>query len=153
MLIGVVSDTHGLLRPEAAAALAGVALLIHAGDVGNAETLAGLRALGPPLHVVRGNVDRGRWALDLPETAVVEAGGRSLYVLHDRAQLDLDPRAAGFDAVIYGHSHQPEIRRENGVLYLNPGSCGPRRFTLPVSIALLEATPDRPLEPTLVELL
>ena len=121
--------------------------------MGDAETLAGLRALGPPLHVVRGNVDRGRWALELPETAVVEAGGHSLYVLHDRAQLDLDPRAAGFDAVIYGHSHRPEIRRERGVLYLNPGSCGPRRFTLPVSIALLDADPGAELEATIVELI
>jgi hypothetical protein len=152
VIIGVLSDTHGLLRPEAAAALAGVDLLIHAGDVGDAETLAGLRALGPPLHVVRGNVDRGRWALELPEKLVVEAGSHSLYVLHDRAQLDLDARAAGFDAVIYGHSHRPEIRRERGVLYLNPGSCGPRRFSLPVSIAMLDAAPGAELEASIVEL-
>ena len=140
--IGVLSDTHGLLRPEAIAALAGVYLLIHAGDVGDAATLERVRALGPPLYIVRGNVDRGTWALELPESAVVEFGGHQLYVLHDRAQLDLDPRAAGFAAVIYGHSHQPEIRHERGVLYLNPGSCGPRRFKLPVSIALLEVRVD-----------
>jgi putative phosphoesterase len=152
MRIGVLSDTHGLLRPEVQSALADVDLLIHAGDVGGAATLGAIRALGRPVHVVRGNVDRGRWALELSETAVIEVAGHSIYVLHDRAQLDLDPRAAGFDAVIYGHSHRPEIRRERGVLYLNPGSCGPRRFKLPVSIALLEATPGRELEASLVEL-
>ena len=119
--------------------------------MGDAGTLERLRAIGPPLHVVRGNVDRGAWALALPETAVVEARGPQLYVLHDRAQLDLDPRAAGFAAVIYGHSHQPEIRRERGVLYLNPGSCGPRRFELPVSIALVEVTAIG-LEARIVEL-
>jgi putative phosphoesterase len=152
MRIGVLSDTHGLLRPETVAALARVDLLIHAGDVGDAATLAAIHALGKPTHVVRGNVDRGAWARELPETVVIEAAGHSLYVLHDRAQLDLDPRAAGFAAVIYGHSHRPELRREGGVLYLNPGSCGPRRFTLPVSIALLDAVPRHELEATLVEL-
>jgi putative phosphoesterase len=153
MRIGVLSDTHGLLRSEVVAALADVDLLIHAGDVGDAATLAAIRALGTPLHAVRGNVDRGAWALELPETTVVEAAGHSLYVLHDRGQLDLDPRAAGFDAVIYGHSHRPGVRREGEVLYLNPGSCGPRRFTLPVSIALLDAVPGRDLAATLVELI
>jgi putative phosphoesterase len=152
MRIGVLSDTHGLLRPEAAAALAGMELLVHAGDVGDAETLQRLRAIGPPLHAVRGNVDRGGWALELPESEVVEVAGHRLYVLHDLAQLDLEPRAAGFEAVVYGHSHHPEIRRERGVLYLNPGSCGPRRFSLPVSIALLDATPERGLEARIVEL-
>jgi putative phosphoesterase len=134
------------------AALVGVDLLVHAGDVGDAATLERVRALGPPVHVVRGNVDRGAWALELPETTVVDAGGHQLFVLHDRAQLDLDPRAAGFAAVISGHSHQPEIRRERGVLYLNPGSCGPRRFKLPVSIAMLEADMDG-LRARIVELM
>jgi uncharacterized protein len=152
MRIGVLADTHGLLRPQAVTALAGVDLLVHAGDVGNAETLRRLRALGPPLEAVRGNVDRGDWALELPETAVVDAGGRHLYLLHHLAELDLEPGAAGFDAVIYGHSHQPQIRRERGVLYLNPGSCGPRRFSLPVTVALLETTPAGGLEARLVEL-
>jgi putative phosphoesterase len=151
--IGVLSDTHGLLRPEAVAALAHVDLLIHAGDVGDAATLGAIRALGKPFHVVRGNVDRGAWALELPETLVVEVAGHSLYVLHDRAQLDLDAGAAGFNAVIYGHSHRPQVRRERGVLYLNPGSCGPRRFTLPVSIALLDAAPGHELDATIVELI
>jgi len=153
VIVGVLSDTHGLLRPEAVRALASVDLLIHAGDVGDAATLAELRRLGAPLHVVRGNVDRGAWARELPETAVVEAAGHLLYVLHDRAELDLDPSAAGFGAVIYGHSHRPESRRERGVLYLNPGSCGPRRFTLPVSIAFLEATAGEALEARIVELI
>jgi uncharacterized protein len=152
MRVGVLSDTHGLLRTEAATALAGVDLLIHAGDVGDAETLALLRVLGPQLHAVRGNVDRGAWALELPETAVVEVAGHRLYVLHDLAQLDLDPGAAGFSAVIYGHSHRPEIRQQRGVLYLNPGSCGPRRFSLPVTVALLDATPETGLRARLVDL-
>ena len=153
MRIGVLSDTHGLLRPEVAVALADVDLLIHAGDVGDAPTLDAIRALGKSLHVVRGNVDRGAWALALPETAVVEAAGHSVYVLHDRGQLDLDPRAAGFAGVIYGHSHHPEVKRQDGVLYLNPGSCGPRRFKLPVSVAILEAAPGRKLEASIVELI
>jgi putative phosphoesterase len=141
------------LRPEVTSALEGVELLIHAGDVGDAATLERLRALGPPLHAVRGNVDRGEWGEALPETVVVEAAGHLLYVLHDRAQLDLDPRAAGLSAVVYGHSHRPEVRRERGVLFLNPGSCGPRRFTLPVSVALVEATPGGPLDARIVELI
>jgi putative phosphoesterase len=152
MRIGVLADT-GLLRHELVTALAGVDLLIHAGDVGDAPTLRALRALGPPLHAVRGNVDRGPWALELPETEMVEVEGRRLYVLHDLATLDLEPRAAGLDVVVYGHSHQPEIRTERGVLYLNPGSCGPRRFKLPVSVALLEADASGRLEARLVDLL
>jgi putative phosphoesterase len=152
MRVGVLSDTHGLLRPEAVDALDGSDLLIHAGDVGDAETLARLHALGPPLHAVRGNVDRGGWARALPETAVVEADGFLLYVLHDVAALDLDPRAAGFSAVIYGHSHRPEIHWREGVLHLNPGSCGPRRFDLPTSIALLELTAEREVRARIVEL-
>jgi uncharacterized protein len=151
--VGVLSDTHGLLRPEAAVALAGVELLIHAGDVDDEETLERVRALGPPLHVVRGNVDRGEWASALPETAVVEAAGHLLYVLHDRSRLDLDPAAAGFAAVIYGHSHRPEIRRDRGVLWLNPGSCGPRRFSLPVSIALLDVVAGGAIDARILELI
>lgn len=135
--IGVISDTHGLVRPEALRALAGAELIIHAGDVGDADVLAALRAVAPVV-AVRGNNDRGAWAAALAETAVVERAGRSLYVLHDVHALDLDPRAAGFDAVIAGHSHQPRIDRQDGVLFLNPGSAGPRRFRLPVSVARLE---------------
>jgi hypothetical protein len=135
--VGVISDTHGLLRPEALRALAGADLILHAGDVGSPEVLAGLRALAPVV-AVRGNNDRGPWAEALSETEVVTAGGRSLYVLHDLGTLDLDPRAAGFDAVIAGHSHQPRIERRDGVLYLNPGSAGPRRFRLPIALAWLD---------------
>src|SRR5438105_1790922 len=136
MLIGVISDTHGLLRPEALRALGGSELIIHAGDVGDPEILGELRAVAP-LIAVRGNIDQGKWAAVLPETEVVEREGVSLYVLHDLNQLDLDPVAAGFQAVISGHSHKPAIRTQNGVLYLNPGSAGPRRFKLPITIARL----------------
>jgi uncharacterized protein len=148
--IGVISDTHGLLRPEALRALAGADLIVHAGDIGGPEVLEALRTLAP-LVAVRGNNDRGPWASALPETEVVEAGGRSLYVLHDVKELDLDPRAAGFDAVIAGHSHQPRIDRRDGVLYLNPGSAGPRRFQLPIAVARLEVDAAR-LDAEIVQL-
>ena len=132
--IGVISDTHGLLRPEAVAALRGSDLLIHAGDVGNQEVLTALRDIAPTT-AVRGNVDKGAWADALAATEVVEAGSRYLYVLHDIAELDLDPAAAGFAAVIFGHSHRPSAEDRDNVLYLNPGSAGPRRFNLPTSVA------------------
>ncbi len=135
-LIGVISDTHGLLRPEAVTALAGVELIIHAGDIGNPQVLEALARIAP-VHAVRGNTDRADWAADLPHTRVVEVGGILLYVLHELFTLDLDPAAAGFAAVIFGHSHSPHRERKNGVLYLNPGSAGPRRFRLPVTLALL----------------
>ena len=135
-LIGVISDTHGLLRPEAVKALKGVELIIHAGDIGASKVLAGLERLAP-VYAVRGNIDRGDWARNLPLTRVVEVGGVLLYVLHELFTLDLDPAAVGFAAVIYGHSHSPHLERKDGVLYLNPGSAGPRRFTLPVTVALL----------------
>jgi putative phosphoesterase len=134
--IGVISDTHGLVRPEALRALAGSELIVHAGDVGTREVLDALARVAPVV-AVRGNNDRGRWARTLAETEVVERAGHSLYVLHDLHELRLDPRAAGFDAVITGHSHQPRVERRHGVLYLNPGSAGPRRFRLPVSVARL----------------
>ena len=139
--IGVISDTHGLVRPEALRALAGADLIVHAGDVGGPEVLDALRAVAP-LVAVRGNNDRGGWASALAETEVVESGGRSLYVLHDLKTLDLDPRAAGFDAVIAGHSHQPRIERRDGVLYVNPGSAGPRRFKLPIAVATLSVSKE-----------
>jgi uncharacterized protein len=134
--LGVISDTHGLVRPEAVAALAGVERIVHAGDIGNREVLEALARVAP-VSAVRGNNDRGGWASDIPETEVVEVGGVSLYVLHDLHELDLDPRAAGFAAVIAGHSHQPRVEDRDGVLYLNPGSAGPRRFRLPISLARL----------------
>jgi uncharacterized protein len=135
-LIGVISDTHGLLRPEATSALTGVELIIHAGDIGNPQILADLARIAP-VHAVRGNTDRADWAADLPHTRVVEVGNVLIYVLHELFTLDLDPTAAGFAAVIFGHSHSPHMERKNGVLYLNPGSAGPRRFSLPVSLAVL----------------
>lgn len=148
--IGVISDTHGLLRPEALRALAGADLIVHAGDVGSPEVLESLRSVAPVV-AVRGNNDRAPWASALAETEVVESGGRTLYVLHDLKTLDLDPRAAGFDAVIAGHSHQPRIERRNGVLYLNPGSAGPRRFRLPIALAWLEVDAAR-LDAEIVQL-
>ena len=140
--IGLISDTHGLLRPQALMALRGSDLIIHAGDVGKPEVLAGLRKLAPVV-AVRGNVDTSPWADALPQTAVAEAGAVQLYVLHDVQALDLDPAAAGFQVVVSGHSHQPGKFERDGVLYINPGSAGPRRFQLPVSVARLnmERTP------------
>src|SRR5258708_39899656 len=135
--IGVISDTHGLLRPEAVEALRGSDLILHAGDVGAPETLAALAKIAP-VTAVRGNVDTASWARVLPETEIIEAGV-SIYILHDRGQLDLKPEAAGFRVVVYGHSHRPKIIEEkNGVLYFNPGSAGPRRFTLPVTVGMLK---------------
>jgi putative phosphoesterase len=135
-LIGVIADTHGLLRPQALQALSGVDLIIHAGDIGNPEVLAGLARVAP-VQAVRGNVERGDWAAGLPRTRLVEVGGLHLYVLHELFSLDLDPAAAGFAAVIFGHSHEPYLEHKDGVLYLNPGSAGPRRFSLPVTLARL----------------
>ena len=134
--VGVISDTHGLLRPEAVAALAGVERIVHAGDIGSPDVLAALGRLAP-VTAVRGNNDRGDWAAGIADTEVVEVGGVSLYVLHDLHELDLDPRAAGFVAVIAGHSHQPRQEERDGVLYFNPGSAGPRRFRLPISLGRL----------------
>ena len=134
--LGVISDTHGLVRPEALAALAGVERIVHAGDIGTPDVLTALGRVAPVV-AVRGNNDRGAWAAAIPETEIVEVAGRSLYVLHDVHELDLEPRAAGFAAVISGHSHQPRVERRDGVLYLNPGSAGPRRFKLPISLARL----------------
>lgn len=142
MLIGVISDTHGLLRPEALEALRGSEHIIHAGDVGDPEIFKTLSALAP-LTAIRGNIDKSPWARRLPETEVVELGGIAIYVLHDLAQLDLKPEAAGFKVVISGHSHVPKQETRNGVLYFNPGSAGPRRFKLPVSMGRLTVTDGR----------
>jgi len=132
-LIGIISDTHGLLRPEAVEALRGSQYIIHAGDVGSPEILEELAAIAP-VTVVRGNVDKEAWARKLPQSNVLEIGGVLIYVLHDLAQLDLKPKAAGFAAVVSGHSHVPKQEMRDGVLYFNPGSAGPRRFKLPISI-------------------
>ena len=149
-LVGVISDTHGLLRPEAVAALRGSDLIIHAGDVGAPEVIDELRNLAPTF-VVRGNVDKAHWAGALPMTAHVEVGGLVFHVLHDISELDLNPAAVGYAAVVYGHSHQPAIEMREGVLFLNPGSAGPRRFKLPVSIARVSVRGQQ-LRPEIVEL-
>jgi uncharacterized protein len=141
MRIGIISDTHGLLRPEAADRLADVDHIIHAGDIGSAEVIEGLRRIAP-VTAIRGNVDRGEWAAGYPHTAFVRLGGRFFHVLHNLKELDLDPAAAGIDVVVSGHSHRPKIEAADGVLYLNPGSAGPRRFTLPIALATLELTGD-----------
>ena len=150
-LVGILSDTHGLLRPEAIKALRGVDHILHAGDVGDPSILDSLRAIAP-VNAIRGNIDAHGPCSHLPATEVIDLHGHTFYMLHDGHALDLDPVAAGFAAVISGHSHQPLIEWRNGVLYLNPGSAGPRRFSLPVSLALLTIRADS-LEPQLVTLL
>ena len=150
MRIGLISDTHGLLRPEALAQLQGVDHIVHAGDIGEAAILDRLRALAP-LTAVRGNNDVGSWANRLPESEVIVFGAVSLCVIHELAALDIDPRPAGVDVVVYGHSHQPQVESKNGVLFVNPGSAGPRRFCLPVSVGEL-VIQGREIAPRLVTL-
>jgi putative phosphoesterase len=136
-IVGLISDTHGLLRPEALDALRGSDFILHAGDIGKPEILAELQGLAP-VTAVRGNIDKGAWAEAIPATEVLDVGASVLlYMLHDLGTLDLDPAAAGFHAVISGHSHKPGFRWKDGVLYINPGSAGPRRFSLPVSAGRL----------------
>jgi putative phosphoesterase len=136
-IIGLISDTHGLMRPTALAALQGCDLIVHAGDVGKPEIIEQLRAVAPVV-AVRGNVDKGAWATQLPLTAVVEARSAWIYVLHDLHELDLDPVAAEFHIVVSGHSHKADRAERAGVMYLNPGSAGPRRFQLPITVARLD---------------
>jgi len=135
-IVGVISDTHGLLRPEAVAALRGSRYIVHGGDIGDETILRTLEAIAP-VTVVRGNTDTEAWARRLPYTAVLDVDGVRIYAVHDIAQLDIDPRAAGVGVVVFGHSHRPGIEQRRDVLYLNPGSAGPRRFDLPVSLARL----------------
>jgi putative phosphoesterase len=137
MLVGIISDTHGLLRPEAERALGGVHAIVHAGDVGRLEVLERLKRIAP-VFAVRGNVDTDEWAEELPLTAVVELDGVTFYVLHDLQELDLKAEAAGFDFVVSGHSHKAEESERHGVRYVNPGSAGPKRFRLPVTLALVD---------------
>lgn len=148
--IGVIADTHSLMRTEALQALEGSNQIIHAGDVGRQEVLQALQSIAP-VAAVRGNIDREVWALALPRTRVVEAAGFLLYVLHDVQDLDLDPAAAGFHAVISGHSHLPSIEHRRGVLYLNPGSAGPQRFRMPITLARIHIRQGK-LEAELVDL-
>lgn len=141
MKVGVLSDTHGLLRPEALKALTGADYLLHAGDVGDPLILDKLRELAP-LAAIRGNIDRAGLCALLPSTEAVELGGRLIYLVHSLADLDLQPKAAGISVVISGHSHKPGLQWREDVLYLNPGSCGPRRFSLPVTMAWLYLEPE-----------
>jgi putative phosphoesterase len=150
MLIGVISDTHGLLRPEAVDALQGSDYIIHGGDIGDAGILNRLNEIAP-VTAVRGNVDRERWVQNIPHTNVLEVEGVSLYVLHKLDELDLKPEAAGFAAVIYGHSHVPKLEKKNGILYFNPGSAGPRRLGLPVTLGKLNVL-GKKLEAEIVQL-
>jgi uncharacterized protein len=149
MKIGIISDTHGLLRPEAVERLAGVDHIIHAGDIGRPEVIGGLRQIAPTT-AVRGNIDWDEWAAGYPLTARVKLGGRSFYVLHNLAELDLDPAATGIDVVVSGHSHRPKIETVNGIVYLNPGSAGPRRFSLPIALAMLDLSGDA-IRPCIVD--
>ncbi len=151
MKIGVVSDTHGLLRPEVAPALAGVERILHLGDVGKASILKDLEKIAP-VTAVRGNVDRDGACGKLPETEVLLLEGRYIYMLHDLKTLHLDPAAGKFAAVLFGHTHVPNFYRKKGVLYFNPGSCGPRRFELPVTVGLLTVGADGGLEAKIVPL-
>ncbi len=148
--VGIISDTHGLLRPEAMAALAGSDHLVHGGDIGNAAIVEQLAAIAP-LTVVRGNNDKGEWARAVPHSAWLKVGNICIYAVHDIATIDTDPDGAGVQVVVYGHSHKPLAQQRGGVLYLNPGSAGPRRFNLPVSVATLEIDGDT-LRPRIIEL-
>lgn len=151
MKIGVISDTHGLLRPEVPPLLAGVESILHLGDVGNPKILKALRDIAP-VTAVRGNIDRDGACARLPETEVLLLDGSYIYLLHDIGTLHLDPAAAKFAAVLYGHSHKAGISRHKGVLYFNPGSCGPRRFNLKVTMGYLHVAADGTIEPEIAEI-
>ncbi|HZJ57309.1 MAG TPA: metallophosphoesterase family protein [Clostridia bacterium] len=141
MIIGVISDTHGRITNRTLETLQGSELIIHAGDVGNLRVLDALEDIAP-VYGVRGNTDRERWAQTLPMTRMVEAGGKFIYVIHDIAMLDIDPRAAGVDVIIYGHSHIPKKDQKDGVIYFNPGSAGPKRFKLPICLGRIRLQED-----------
>jgi hypothetical protein len=149
--IGVISDTHGLLRPEAERCLAGVSYIIHAGDIGASDVLERLRRIAP-VTAIRGNVDVEDWARRYPDTATVRIGQHFFYVLHDLKELKNNPQPAGVHAVIHGHSHRTSIATTEGVLYLNPGSAGPRRFKLPITLATVDLSPNGRLHPIIHEL-
>jgi len=148
--IGLISDTHGLVRDEAVEAMKGCQHILHAGDIDEPEVLVKLRKLAP-VTVVRGNNDRGSWAQAIPDYEVIEFGAVSVYLRHDEAELDIDPRAAGFRVLMFGHSHQPRVEMRDGVLFVNPGSAGPRRFRLPVAVGELLISGDQ-VEARIIEL-
>ena len=139
--VGLISDTHGLLRSEAISFLRGSDFIVHAGDVGDPKLIRSLEALAP-VTVVRGNNDKGPWADSIAEAEVLQVNGVLIYVVHDIAELDMDPVAAGFGVVVFGHSHRPSSQTRDGVLYINPGSAGPRRFKLPICVAELRIVDD-----------
>jgi uncharacterized protein len=141
-LLGVISDTHGLVRPQALDALAGVDLILHAGDIGNQQVLDTLNRIAPVV-AVRGNNDKGGWATSIPDWEVVEVGRITIYMLHDVKEIDINPAGAGFHVIVSGHSHRPSVEDRRGVLYVNPGSAGPRRFKLPISLAHLTVAGDK----------
>ena len=151
MQIGILSDTHGLLRPEVLPLLKDSDHILHLGDIGDPEILGALARIAP-VTAIRGNIDTLGPCAQLPETEVVTLAGRDFYLLHDLHQLDLDPAAAGFAAVLYGHSHKPEIRRHKNILYMNPGSCGPRRFNLPITVGRITINPDGQMHPEILDL-
>jgi putative phosphoesterase len=149
--IGVISDTHGLLRPQALELLQGCGLILHGGDVGKLEVLDALREIAPVV-AVRGNVDREGGTEKFPATEAVEFGGHWFYLLHNLAELDMEPKTAGFSAVVYGHSHQPSVTWRDGMLYFNPGSAGPRRFSLPICLGIIEIAGDGHLTGRILEI-
>src|ERR1035437_5065151 len=151
MKTGILSDTHGLLRPEVVPALAGIEIILHLGDVGKISILTELAKIAP-VTAIRGNIDRDGPCSELPETDVVLVEGRYVYMLHDLGTLHLDPAAGKFAAVLFGHSHVPNFYRRKGVLYFNPGSCGPRRFELPVTLGIIDVV-NGELNPSIVTLL
>ncbi|MBR0344276.1 MAG: metallophosphoesterase family protein [Rudaea sp.] len=148
--IGLISDTHGLLRPEALAFLRGSDHIVHAGNIGNQDILQKLSAIAP-VTAVRGNNDKDEWARTIPETQLVKFGKTFVYVLHDLAELDIEPKAAGVDIVVSGHSHRPIVEKRDGVLFVNPGSAGPRRFKLPIAVGELVIA-NESIAPRIVEL-
>ncbi|NNF14906.1 MAG: metallophosphoesterase family protein [Gemmatimonadetes bacterium] len=151
LAVGVISDTHGLLRPSAVAALDGSDVILHAGDVGGQDILDALGEIAP-VHAVRGNTDRGPWAELLPRTEIVSLQGAQIYMVHDVEDLDLDPAAADFDMVVYGHSHRPDVTTREGVVYFNPGAAGHRRFNLPVTVGRVPVTPSGMGDPEIVHI-
>jgi len=150
MRIGIISDTHGLLRPDAIEHLAGSDYIIHAGDIGAPAVIDRLRGIAPTT-AIRGNVDAGAWANEYPDTEIVVLSGRTFYVLHNLNEIDVDPAASGINVVVSGHSHRPKIETKDGVLYINPGSAGPRRFKLPIALACLTIS-DRRIVPQILEI-
>lgn len=148
--VGIISDTHGLLRPQAIDAVSGSDFIIHAGDIGSIDVINQLRVIAP-VTAIKGNIDKGTWASAFSDNEVLEVGGRFIYIIHNLNELDLDPAAAGFEVVVSGHSHKPKVKQIDDVLYVNPGSAGPRRFSLPIALAVLDIT-EEAIDARIIEL-